>query len=94
MATPVKTGQHRANWHVSLGNDTSSPTEDTNWQAALSRNAATIRSHSGGQDIYISNNGPAISALNNGSSAQAPAGFIEKGLQTAANHVRKIRLVR
>jgi hypothetical protein len=93
--TPVDTGQHRANWQVSVDAPIETVLEDTNAQAALERNKAVIRTYKGERRVLlIQNNAPAIQRLNDGWSAQAPAGFIEKTLQEAANTVARRRVLK
>lgn len=93
MATPVDTGRARANWQVSINATVDSETGDTNAQAAIERNKGVIADYQGGE-IIIQNNVPYIEALNNGSSSQAPAGFVEKALQAAARAVSRSKVVR
>jgi hypothetical protein len=93
MATPVDTGRARANWQVSIDTEIDSVVESTDAQGAMSRNAEVIRSYRNGA-IVLQNNVAYIGALNNGSSAQAPAGFVEKALQAAANAVRKAKVLK
>ena len=93
MATPVDTGRARANWQVSIDTEIEGEIGDTNAQAAITRNAEVIRGYRNGA-IILQNNVPYIGALNNGSSAQAPAGFVEKALQAAARAVRGNRIVK
>lgn len=107
MATPVDKGRARSNWIVALGapsRDVIEPyapgadgsTGGANATAALAQGSATIAGYSGllHGSIAISNNLPYIGRLNQGSSAQAPAGFVEKAVQSAVRAVRKARLVR
>lgn len=94
LATPVDTGRARANWHVSIENPVTEATESTNFQARLDENASIIKSQSDGKALIISNNVEYIGALNAGSSAKAPAGFVEKALQAAANAVARKKVVR
>jgi hypothetical protein len=93
MATPVDTGRARANWQVSIDAPVESETVDTNAQGAIERNKGTIASYRGGA-LIIQNNVPYIGALNDGWSAQAPAGFVEKALQNAARAVAKQKVLR
>lgn len=95
MATPVDTGQHRANWQVSIDSPIDTVLDETNTQAAIARNKAVIDTYSGEQHaLIIQNNAPAIERLNDGWSAQAPAGFVEKAVQAAANAVARSKVVR
>lgn len=97
MATPVDTGRARSNWQVSLDTPVTgtvepySPGKDgstsgPNAQAAIDQGKATIGSYKGGganSSINITNNLAYIGKLNEGHSAQAPAGFVEKAVMVA-----------
>jgi hypothetical protein len=93
MATPVDTGRARANWQISIDTELTGEVDSTDAQGALARNQEVIRGYRNGA-IILQNNVPYIGALNNGSSAQAPAGFVEKALQTAASVVSKAKVVK
>jgi hypothetical protein len=90
MGTPVDKGRARANWQVTVGTPANGETGSTSAQEALDRNKAVIDSYraTSEQDLYVQNNVPYIKRLNEGWSAQAPAGFVEKGLMTAARALR------
>lgn len=105
METPVDTGRARSNWIVSLG----SPVRDErppffegskgstgaqNAQVAIQEGSDTIQGRQLGQDIWISNNVKYIGKLNEGSSAQAPAGFVEAAIRRAVDAgIRAVRLL-
>lgn len=89
--TPVDTGWARANWVPQIG----SPRTETvgtreqaeagnvsqsNQQIGLATIAASYRF---GPRIYISNNVPYIVRLNEGSSKQAPRGFVQNAIAKA-----------
>jgi len=93
MATPVDTGRARANWQISIDTEITGQVDGTDAQGAIARNAATIRGYRNGA-IILQNNVPYIGRLNDGWSAQAPAGFVEKALQTAARVVAKAKVVK
>lgn len=93
MATPVDTGRARANWQVSIDTEITTETGSTNFQAQMAANQNTIKSYKNGA-LIIQNNVPYISKLNAGSSAQAPAGFVQRALQAAARAVAKAKVVR
>ena len=95
-ATPVDTGRARANWLASLQNPVEEATDnvDPSGSETIAANASTIENQKPGESIYLSNNLPYIESLNQGSSAQAPAGFVEQAVQTAVAYVRKKRLLR
>ena len=107
LGTPVDKGRARSNWIVSLGAPSRSTvdpyvpgkggsTAGDNANAALAQGAAVIGGYSGliHGSIVISNNLPYIGRLNAGSSKQAPAGFVEKAVQSAARAVQKARVVK
>lgn len=85
--TPVNTGWARANWVPSIGKAQTEPVGDPeNVDAAASAVAqgiAEVATWSFDQGpIFIANNVPYIGYLNGGSSKQAPAGFVEKVVQS------------
>lgn len=89
LATPVDTGRARGNWFVSLGKPTTKTrknAKDKTGGAIIAENTGIITSApEETTDIHISNNLPYIVPLNEGHSAQAPAGYVEKALQVAKN---------
>jgi hypothetical protein len=93
MATPVDTGRARANWEVSINRPVTTHTEGTNYVGTLGAGAATIATRRNSQSIHISNNVPYIGELNRGSSAQAPANFVQRAVQAAAAKVGSARVI-
>lgn len=103
VRTPVDTGRARSNWLVSLGSsrsDVIAPyapssragiSESANANAAISQGKAVISRRQPGQTIYISNNVPYIRTLNNGSSAQAPAMFVQIAVSQAVGALRNVK---
>lgn len=83
IATPVDTGRARSNWQVELGQAASGTldTTDKSGQGAISQGKQVIDTYKSGSSINITNNLPYIERLNNGWSAQAPAGFVERAVQ-------------
>ncbi len=92
--TPVDTGWARANWVPNLSRpfveDLGSVTPSA--QAAAGKRAqqqAAIGQFAAGGyrleagPVYVSNNVPYISILNDGSSAQAPSGFVQRAISKA-----------
>lgn len=99
FSTPVDTGRARNNWFVGLGSPirkvnigTESASQEKSGQAQLNRGNAKITKANLGQDIFLSNNLNYIVKLNNGSSAQAPAGFVERAVQAGLNLLRVLKL--
>jgi len=95
--TPVDTGRARANWLPSLNTPDTRvldgpggskkgksfvPSRDTTAEAVTQQYKLT-------DTIYISNNLPYIQELNNGSSQQAPAGFVDSALAKGKRAVKK-----
>jgi len=87
-STPVDTGRARSNWIVSLGTPSGETVGPTSEQAALSRAQQEIERRVRGQAIHITNNLPYIGRLNEGSSAQAPAGFVQAAVQQGVASIR------
>lgn len=84
FATPVDTGRARSNWIPSIGTSSKTIKEKPNDLSQILTDAQlTVDKAKLGDTIYFTNNLPYISRLNEGSSAQAPAGFVEKAVQAA-----------
>tara|TARA_R110000737_G_scaffold47134_4_gene67060 strand:+ start:19009 stop:19416 length:408 start_codon:yes stop_codon:yes gene_type:complete len=91
--TPVKTGWARANWIARIGSPGTEPVGDPEsvGSAKGAQNAAlgSVLSYklvSG--PVFISNNVPYILRLNEGSSQQAPAGFVQRAIQLAVTQLQ------
>lgn len=97
MATPVDTGRARANWIASLDAPVTTATEnkDKSGGGAISQAAGVVAGYDGDSNssINITNNLPYIGPLNDGSSYQAPAGFVERAVRAGANAVKGARLL-
>lgn len=104
LATPVDTGRARANWQVQAGVATSdiieaySPgkgasTSTENTRAALEQGKIAVSAAQPGQEIHITNNLAYIGALNDGHSAQAPAGFVEEAVAAGVQTIRTARIL-
>ncbi len=107
LATPVDTGRARSNWQVELNapaEGTIEPysegkegsTAGANSRAAIDQGKKTIADYKGGEggsrEIHITNNLPYIGRLNEGSSAQAPSGFVERAVMVGVDAVRGARI--
>jgi len=87
--TPVDTGWARANWVPAIGvspigRATSDPDagQVAAQQARQALGQAQVLSYQLGQgSVFISNNVPYIGRLNDGSSSQAPTGFIQAAIR-------------
>lgn len=96
MSTPVDTGRARANWQVSLNRIPSTEVPGgTSPQQALNQGTQVIGAYSlvNNDVIYIVNNVPYIRKLNNGWSAQAPAGFVEDAVNIGNSIIQSARRI-
>lgn len=99
-ATPVDTGWARANWVPAIGapklesvsGDPQAPQvtgAGAQQQAALAKLIVGYRLERG--PVFISNNVPYITILNEGTSSQAPSGFVQasiaKGIRSLGNRI-------
>lgn len=101
--TPIDTSRARMNWQTTVGSPAvgvlaaypsqpGSPQEGT--RAALaSIDQATIAYAGQEGGIWITNNLDYIQALNNGSSAQAPADFVAQAVLAGARSLSTVRLL-
>lgn len=92
LATPVDTGRARSNWQVELNSpiETNTTAVSPSGREAIESGKAKIQQYKGGMPnaaIYITNNLAYIGALNDGHSAQAPAGFVERAVMVGVNAV-------
>lgn len=97
LATPVDTGRARSNWFAHLNSPSNETTEttDPSGDSAMAQARSVISRFKSGisRAIHITNNLPYIRALDDGSSAQAPAGMSRKAIQAANDVVRKAKLL-
>lgn len=79
LRTPVDTGRARGNWQVSIGapRDGETGTNDRAGAGTIAAGNAVIGQQRAFQVIVLQNNLPYITRLNEGSSQQAPAGYVE-----------------
>ena len=84
-ATPVDTGRARSNWIPSL-NSPDYRIVDINQKPDL---AAAVANMKPTDTIFITNSLPYIRRLNDGYSAQAPAGFVQAAVQSAVSAVNR-----
>lgn len=98
MATPVDTGRARSNWIAELGSPSTSTIEPlADGAAATARSIeaarAVIDTYKGGTDIHLTNNLSYIGALNDGTSAQAPAGFVQTAIHNGVAQIKDATIV-
>lgn len=98
LATPVDTGRARANWQAGIGAAPAgvlpapaSPAGGA--QRSIDETRATADMYRGQGAIHITNNLAYIGKLNEGTSAQAPAGFVEEAVNVGIAAVRGTRLL-
>lgn len=104
FSTPVDTGRARGNWVIGID----SPNSTINFKevSKISKNSSSITKDtiennkkkinsfsSSNKSIFISNNLPYIGRLNDGYSAQAPSGFVEKAVQSGINAIKNEELL-
>lgn len=94
-ATPIKTGKARSNYIVAIGAPDHSTIRETdgNGDVSLQQAASVLRASKPGDSLHMTNNLPYIDMLNNGSSKQAPAGFIQTAI-TAAEQLIARQIIR
>jgi hypothetical protein len=87
--TPFRTGHAQANWIASHSSpDTAENFDEPSSVDEISRRARrALRGTKFGETTYGQNNAPYISLLNDGSSAQAPAGFVETAIAIAEDEL-------
>lgn len=94
LSTPVDTGRARSNWLVGIDGPRRETVGAMPTSTAIARAQDAIEASRSGQSIWISNNLPYIGRLNDGYSAQAPAGFVERAILRGAESVRSARVLR
>ena len=98
VATPKDTGAAQASWFINLNAPAKGFfTPENIPQSASSASTAAkakINAAKARDDIHITNNTPYINKLNEGSSAQAPAGFIENAVAAGIEQVKQAKIVK
>lgn len=91
--TPVDTGRAKSNWIISINSPVSTTSKFRSKTslgqpatAAVGRGNATLKTFDLKTDtsVYIQNNLPYIQKLNEGSSTQAPSGFVQMAMREAS----------
>jgi hypothetical protein len=104
QSTPVDTGMAISNWILSLSDPSDeqippySPgskgsTRQRNIGAAYNTAQAGIQDRTPKQIIYITNSLPYIGLLNDGSSSQAPSGFVQSAVLNAVRSTSGIKVI-
>lgn len=86
-ATPVLTGFARGNWRPTVNAPSPVPVSalDPTGAATVARIHAVARQFRVGDTLYLVNRAPYIGELNQGSSPQASAGFVQREVRAAAS---------
>lgn len=85
LSTPVDTGRARANWLPSINSPRTEKIKDKtdiSGVKSIEEANSVVSNVKPGDTVYIRNNLEYIQRLNNGHSKQAPAGFVEKAVQS------------
>jgi len=89
VSSPVDTGRFRGNWQIGIDMPKTSilNTDDKSGGITISAGAGEIGRvrNIDFESIFITNNMPYGETLNNGSSTQAPAGFVESAIRKGVN---------
>jgi hypothetical protein len=95
VGTPVDTGHARLNWQATIGSETFEelPGEDPSGAQAMADARAVLERRESEQTIHITNNVKYVPRLNEGWSAQAPAGFVQEAVNTAVNAFKRMKLL-
>lgn len=90
LSTPVDTGRARSNWLVGINAPRRQEVDalDKSGQQPIQVAAGTIAEAKPGDDVWLSNNLPYIIRLNDGSSPQASAGFVERAVEQSVDVIR------
>lgn len=83
ISTPVDTGFARANWRPSLNTPTSTPVSflDPTGAATIARIELIAHQFRLGNQAFLTNRAPYIEDLNDGSSPQAPANYVNVAIR-------------
>lgn len=101
--TPVDTSKALSNWQVGINTaktseiEAYSPGNNGSTQGAsaattINNADSALKARKFGQDIHITNNAEYIKDLENGSSRQAPTGFVAFAIEAGRGKLRKIKI--
>lgn len=87
IATPVDTGRARGNWQIGINRAKTSilTVNDKSGSVSIGKGLSELKGLDNFQSVWITNNLPYISSLNDGSSNQAPKKFVETSIVRAIN---------
>lgn len=90
IATPVDTGRARYSWYITINTPSKIVPPEGEYKLPDIASHSNIGYFTVKDKLFITNNVPYITALNNGSSKQAPARFVENAAVRVQNAVAKI----
>lgn len=102
-ATPVDTSRARLNWQAAIGSIPATvlypepdkpPSPSYGGATAVAAIIGVSKNYAGGSYIAIANNAPYIQKLNRGSSAQAPASFVQQAIMVGIRSLNGFRILR
>lgn len=97
-STPVKTGRARANWLAAVDAEVITPTDDTdkegNESIAKAGNVIGTFDPLKNATIFITNNVAYIGFLNEGSSVQAPANFVQIAVAQGQAEAARLKILK
>lgn len=93
--TPIDTGRASGNWITNIGAPSQNfdDSETGGPQTSMQDVRAKLASLAMGQVVHITNNTPYIVPLNQGTSQQAPAAFVETAAVSALNVIGNFNLL-
>lgn len=90
ISTPVDTGRARYGWYITVNAPSTKTPPEGNYAVPDINNHSNVGTFTVKDKLYITNNVPYITALNNGSSKQAPARFVENAAVRVQNAIAKL----
>jgi hypothetical protein len=104
LANPVDTGRSRANWLIGVGDnpegelniqeDEGIPNSGVQFDAGIAlKEQANLKTRKPEQTIFIVNNTSYIEQLNDGSSQQAPANFVQSAIMQGIQSFKGQKIV-
>lgn len=101
--TPVDTSLHLSNWQASLDvpfdneieayfEGSFGSTRKESGDAALFVAKNNIQSKKPGETIFLSNNGPVIRELDDGTISKQPGGFVQKSLLVGKRYIKTFKM--
>lgn len=95
VGTPVDTGRARANWQATIGEETFDELDevDPSGAATIAKAQAVLESRKSEQTIHLTNNVKYVPRLNEGWSAQAPAGFVQEAVNVGINAFKGMKVL-